>query len=142
MERLNRAQEHEVRRNLRRLVMQAEHEFKLMQVSMMADPRRDGRGTVDYAPDAVNATEVRVSDRWQPSWVKTLHEDPDVNPCKVIAQGQGDGSHGAALRRAYAEEHGLREHLQRRERKIAADAPDDRTARLLAYIGTSQADYD
>lgn len=39
-------------------------------------------------PSSVNGKETRASERWQPTrWVRKLHYDRDVNPCRVSRDG-------------------------------------------------------
>jgi hypothetical protein len=123
------------RDELTRRVITRTRELDEVRVAMMAEPRRDGRGWVEHAPDSVNATEVRVSERWAESWVRKLHNDPDVNPVRVTidaSRATGDGT-GQAQRDAYAAAHGLRRPIEHERVTVAVEAPHVRIASHHRY---------
>ena len=61
---------------------------------LMAHAPHDGRPTASRLqdgtpmPSSVNGKETRASERWKATgWVRKLHHDHDVNPCRVSKDG-------------------------------------------------------
>jgi len=130
------------------LVLARTEQLRRIEWIMRCEPDHDGRGTVDHAPDSVNATMVRVSAPWTPSWIARLVIDPDVtnDPRQWIDPDSidPDATDGAARRLAYAQEHNLqrtREHAERVVDTASTDVAGEYFARL-ARFGQTQADYD
>lgn len=62
-------------------VMQRDRDHAAWALLASSEPNRDGRGTVDHMPQAVNGTEVRANERW--------HSTPRVAIMTVVERRNG-----------------------------------------------------